>query len=645
MKVTTPAKEPPPAPVIVTRSASLPRRLDTQGSSTSGDGDTADNTNDKDGKPRYPGISANHRPLSPRRLAKLANAFGVSTPIPASLIPTTNPGTTLTRGATTSATLGRRKTNASRLLIHVIPPSHFPSENPTVSSSASGYHTQFRRGILTALYPTLQGQLGAIAREYGLPSTGGMVLYLLEAKDESIGDEFMGPRITDDAWKLLWSNVIKTDREETMRSVSSQSMHSLPHFGPPTEREVSSSPEHTVFDSPEKISPPSQLRPLRTARSIVGSTSGDQQDPHTRAPSLPTPSRSSTNTTNTTSSLSNPVVGKIEFDIDRRKAPWYDQWLQRTLSRMPSPSPGVSPLFQLTLSNSDTGSPAKDQDGNSIRGDFLTPNRLGPGRNRLNSNNSARSDGSSQAWFYDRTYTPGQKASDRSIDESGGSGYEALSDGSSDEEEGRVVQGVRRMKRDPLGDVFPSDGASWADLRDAPSSSTPRKKKRGKGYSPALDEEVEEEQPSIPPQDDVSDVIGMLSSPIALKHGYEFPAGKGSRVHRSGSLSRRGIPPPLRLIGADGRPAIAEDEDDDTSKDDTVETPEEDDDWRQSQILMRKKLDDLEKVSLLLFLHFRPLVLGDLQMVAMLTDTSAVLGSSTTLTSRSRTAPARIPHR
>lgn len=30
------------------------------------------------------------------------------------------------------------------------------------------------------LYPTLSLQLSAIAREYGLPSTGGMVLYLVE---------------------------------------------------------------------------------------------------------------------------------------------------------------------------------------------------------------------------------------------------------------------------------------------------------------------------------------------------------------------------------------------------------------------------------------------------------------------------------
>ncbi|KAJ2982066.1 hypothetical protein NUW54_g10795 [Trametes sanguinea] len=136
-------------------------------------------------------------PLPPHRLAKLANALGVATPVPAihaisSPASSYAPSPILPNTAASSAFDFRRSptpsvgsahtytpvTQTSKYLLHVIPPAHLPHESDNVYDnellppppSASGYHAQFRRGILVPVYPTLQTQLAAIAKEYALPS-------------------------------------------------------------------------------------------------------------------------------------------------------------------------------------------------------------------------------------------------------------------------------------------------------------------------------------------------------------------------------------------------------------------------------------------------------------------------------------------
>lgn len=143
-------------------------------------------------------------PLPPHRLAKLANALGVSTPVPPthsySLPPFSPPSLpnssssstflpdTFRRSPTPSAASGGAPTptaSTSKYLLHVIPPEHLPHDISDdhdltpLPSAASGYHTQFRRGVMVPVYSTLHSQLSAIAREYALPSTLGMVLYLI----------------------------------------------------------------------------------------------------------------------------------------------------------------------------------------------------------------------------------------------------------------------------------------------------------------------------------------------------------------------------------------------------------------------------------------------------------------------------------
>ncbi|CCO26465.1 hypothetical protein BN14_00489 [Rhizoctonia solani AG-1 IB] len=60
-------------------------------------------------------------------------------------------------------------------------------------------------GLLVPLFPTLFAQLTAIAKEFNLPSTTGLCLYL------HLQDAPETPRITDDVWPLLWSRHLHTD--------------------------------------------------------------------------------------------------------------------------------------------------------------------------------------------------------------------------------------------------------------------------------------------------------------------------------------------------------------------------------------------------------------------------------------------------
>ncbi|WFD05043.1 hypothetical protein MVES1_000368 [Malassezia vespertilionis] len=82
--------------------------------------------------------------------------------------------------------------------IVLTPPADLSAASLPPRSATVATHT--RRGILLPLYPTLGGQLYALAREYGLPSIGGISLYL---QDNGSGEG--GPRIGDATWATLWS--------------------------------------------------------------------------------------------------------------------------------------------------------------------------------------------------------------------------------------------------------------------------------------------------------------------------------------------------------------------------------------------------------------------------------------------------------
>ncbi|KDQ14008.1 hypothetical protein BOTBODRAFT_33119 [Botryobasidium botryosum FD-172 SS1] len=620
--------------------------------------------------PRYPGV-ANLRPLPPQRLAQLANAFGVSTPLPADIL---RPATTLSTAGSSTA----RTSTATRFLLHVVPPAHLPSDAPNAPASASGYHTQFRRGTLIPLYSSLQGQLGAIAREYGLPSTGGMVVYLLDMKDGDEGvEDFIGPRISSEAWHMLWNRVINMDREETARVLGlpssirsttsptpasvlgtpqstttelereapsrtqsqSQSVEGEIVASPASEKDLSpsnlskgedhdtttttnstsNSPSTSASQTSNPAIPIVPLRPLRTAQSTIS----DASTPNSlfaHRPSFSNSSRSITSSPSTSvpSSIipSLPVVGKIEFDIDTKKAPWYEHWCQRSWNPR---------LRNINGSGGEGGSPLSAVGaGGGLAGGLypltlpLRPRTMSPqpGHARQRSlplNDAASASGSrfkfgkrgeegredgdagmrEPAWRYEKDLVPRSRSRTKSRFERGrerelgsrNGGYAQLddSDENGDDEEdddSEFADSARRRRRrggDPLGGMFPPDEETWMELHNAEHSrdasrNRNRHKSRGRNgdgdwsqdgdgarvggpkiaISPSYDDDLElEDDGMLGPhtaEQDMRDVMDMWN---AKRRGQSSPSGgQQSRSRsRSGSILSRpgGVPPPLNL--------------------------------------------------------------------------------------------------
>lgn len=288
-------------------------------------------------------------PLSVNRLAKIANSFGYNLPSPS------------TENSRRSPSPNAAASGSSSYVLQVIPPSDLPhGADDTFTSpptSASGYHPKYARGILVPVRPTLQSQLSAIAREYALPSTSGLVLYL-------VSDDAPGPRLSEDIWKILWLRIMNSDNQyippptprsltllspgpwrsspytNSIASASSSRLNpSLsipsPRIGSPTPSIVSlaSAPARTFT---KHAQPPSSGSPTDTASvSELGQDSETpltSADPSTRANSLESPALQSSFEL-ALPGLSNPhalvpILAKVEFEIDKRQATWYAPWLR-----------------------------------------------------------------------------------------------------------------------------------------------------------------------------------------------------------------------------------------------------------------------------------------------------------------------------
>ncbi|CAE6392262.1 unnamed protein product [Rhizoctonia solani] len=107
-------------------------------------------------------------------------------------IPTSQSGPREFRGASRPQT---------RWLVVLLPPDNLIKEL-SVGHRSPG---KLSSGLLVPLFPTLFAQLTAIAKEFNLPSTTGLCLYL------HLPDAPEAPRITDDVWPLLWSRHLHTD--------------------------------------------------------------------------------------------------------------------------------------------------------------------------------------------------------------------------------------------------------------------------------------------------------------------------------------------------------------------------------------------------------------------------------------------------
>ena len=261
----------------------------------------------------------------------------------------------------------------SKFLLHVIPPAHLPhdSDNPDNSTlpppNAPGYHTQFRRGTLLPVHPSLQGQLGAIAKEYALPSSVGLVLYLVTSipqSPESQAPDYVGepgPRLSEDIWKHLWTRVLRTEQRDDMLMTSRSPTPQTPHtprtplmLGPaarstpflPQENSGSLRPFLASPGEPLQTHAPQPTYPITTTSPSTPSSISDRRSNNKSAPPSSTSvSLSEPDTPDTSVEDSGlqpnfldlpglnspsliPILAKVEFDIDRRKAAWYEPWIR-----------------------------------------------------------------------------------------------------------------------------------------------------------------------------------------------------------------------------------------------------------------------------------------------------------------------------
>ncbi|PWN26994.1 hypothetical protein BDZ90DRAFT_232574 [Jaminaea rosea] len=214
----------------------------------------------------------------------------------------------------------RAPTTASqRHFLTVIPPEDFPSHPRSLSASSSREHS--RRGTLLPLYPTLNGQLYAIAREYGLPSIGGLAIYLCEDAEGN-----SGPRIGEASWQALWSAYFDEEQQQQQHSEDSP----LPSSRFPASPFRSPSFQHEARSASSQLRspafPPSQSRSASRRIPSSGSSVG-------RTSPLPPTSEADYSGARPGSRLAAalPIVGRVEWTVERQRAAWWPGWAGEAL--------------------------------------------------------------------------------------------------------------------------------------------------------------------------------------------------------------------------------------------------------------------------------------------------------------------------
>lgn len=476
-------------------------------------------------------------PLPPHRLAKLANALGVSTPMPAvhlaapfmsrSRSQSPGPSDTYPRSPTpsTSATnFTSYSPIVSKYLLHVIPPLHLPHETDQDSdltpppATASGYHTQFRRGTLVPLHSNFQSQLGAIAKEYALPSTTGLILYLVSsarnnkhgspASNTGLDDsDEPGPRLSEDIWRHIWTRVMKFEqRDDNLLPRSptpNMNMYSPTLGAPPTPlpphdpngqalrpfiSTVDTNQPRPITPIPPSPSTPSSISNPKSAppsSSSVSQSDGETADtssashsffiePETRANSLDLHGLDSSSVI--------PILAKVEFDIDRHRAPWYDPWIR---SRKMNQAKRADSRGGRKASVNESGEPSDDAQEKHKHIGFLT------GRAQTTSPVSlVLSPAEKESTPDQPTETPSELPPFETPElepEHEIAGYEQLtesqdedefseSDSDSDEEftDEITARVVSAGGKDPLADVFGTDADTWTDIQGSPKRDSKR---------------------------------------------------------------------------------------------------------------------------------------------------------------------------
>ncbi|KAF8665469.1 hypothetical protein AX16_000487 [Volvariella volvacea WC 439] len=545
-------------------------------------------------------------PLPPHRLAKLANALGIATPIPVvHTVPTISappsegrqtPTDPLRRSptpfASSNSSVTAYTTATSKYLLHVIPPLHLPHDlDPSgpfeltpAPPNASGYHPQFRRGVLVPFHSNFQSQLGAIAKEYALPSTTGMILYLVNSRPTNIqsrsptpapedvkdaeGDE-PGPRLSEDIWKHLWTRVVRSEPRDDTLLLPSRSP--TPNFALNASQEPPDQPPLRPFISTSGLDV-HRSGPITPTTPSTATTSEDRS--HSRALFSSSGSLASDPDTPETSSISStsllndraakradslelpglhslssiPILAKVEFDIDRRRAGWYEAWMRsRRVNH------------------------AKRAESRQGRGDLEGDEKVEEQKRALIGLLTGTKE---SANFISLLSQPDASKSEGNVAElSQAEGYEPLpepqeNDDSDDGDAGEQVPNTEDLTarnlfggRDPLEDVFGTDAETWEEMR----SSRPRDSKPNNSNPHIVnlaltgaeltseqdpqrlgDNEFEGDIDESKEADEVKDLLERMSRPRVSVSIPTSPPQTSSPGLTQGS-SKKHVPPPLIL--------------------------------------------------------------------------------------------------
>lgn len=327
------------------------------------------------------------KPLSPQQLGRIAQSFGIEVPS----LPTPPPsgshsyghghgvGTSPGRSTTPNSTLSApyQPTRSSSCLLTVIPPiSLLP---PSTSVDSQEGLKRWRRGRLIPLQPTIGSMLLAIAREYGLPSTKGINLYVVHQSPQhqarssgSSSSDFSdepGPRISSSTWTSLFASQVAS---------ASASRTSTPTGSP--HRLGTLLARDNLPHSP--LSPFSDMIHIRKDRDRQSSTASSSTLPAPTRPfgrelvMPPTPSSlgSSASASASLSIAQSAVIATIEFDIDQEEAAWFPTFQasgrRRNLST--ASEGGVRQLRLLAKTSDDRPRFLQDLDSNTSSESFPT---------------------------------------------------------------------------------------------------------------------------------------------------------------------------------------------------------------------------------------------------------------------------------
>ncbi|KAI9632987.1 uncharacterized protein MKK02DRAFT_19746, partial [Dioszegia hungarica] len=270
------------------------------------------------------------QPLTPHQLSRIAQSFGI-------IVPSLPPPSPSSPAAGPSRLRLDAPSRPSPYLLTVIPPLSLLSLKSLSPEEADKRTRRWRRGRLIALQPSLAGMLVAIAREFGLPNTTGLQVYMgTSASSASSAASFSsddpGPQISASSWTALFGPHLHG-------SVSSRST---------TPTDTPTKPSGSLGrDIQFPLSPLSlvekKLEHERLNRTHHRLKSFSSAAPLT-APSVR--SLGSDYPTPPPTAGANPIIGTIEFDVDPDLASWYPEYRRNGRYRKSSTSSesGIRPL-------------------------------------------------------------------------------------------------------------------------------------------------------------------------------------------------------------------------------------------------------------------------------------------------------------